>query len=139
MSWQTNRQSEKKQSWLHVSLLLVLLFLGHDLLMAVETVAAPARGAEIADHAMPGHGTFDAISGVEASEREPAHPDDCGVVQLVALRTADDSDPIADISRALPWSVERLAVLTHDARIAAWQEPGSAAGARRALIQVYRI
>jgi hypothetical protein len=139
VSWWTNRQSEKRRYWLHVGLLLVLLFLGHDLLMAVETAAAPVLGAETAHHAMPGHGTSDAFSAAEAGDREPAHPDDCGVVQLVALRTADDTDPIAAVSSALPWSVERIAVLAHDGRIAAWQEPGWAAGVRRALIQVYRI
>ena len=139
MSWQTNRQSQKKYPWLHVSLLMILLFLGHDLLMAVETGAGPARGAETAHHAMPGHGTSDAFSAARAGDEEPEHPDDCGVVQRVALRTANDTEPIADLSKPLPWSVEPVTLLTHDARIAAWIEPGSAAGARRALIQVYRI
>jgi hypothetical protein len=128
-----------RQPWPWLGLLLALLFLGHDLLMAVEATAAPAHGAGTARHATDGHGTLHPSSGVDGSDREEHHPEGCGVGQVVAPRIADESDWSADIPSASVWGIESLRLLAFDERPVLWQEPRWPAGIQRALFQVYRI
>ena len=132
-------EMDVRRPWPWLGLLLVLLFLGHDLLMAFEASAAPAHESGTARHATNGHGLSHPSPGVVSGDREEHHPDGCGVGQLAAPRIANETGRSAAIPNASPWGVESPGLRAYDEWPALWQEPGWPAAIQRALIQVYRI
>ncbi len=128
-----------RRPWPWLGLLLVLLFLSHDLLMAFEASAAPTHETGTAHHATKGHGLSHPFPGVDSGDREEHHPDGCGVGQLVAPRIANEAERPVAVPSDSPWGLESLDLLAFDEWPALWQEPRWPAGKQRALIQVYRI
>jgi hypothetical protein len=119
-----------------LALLLVVSFLGHDLLMAAEAVAAtPAGGAH--------HAAAPAKSGAtRAAPRHgdtPEHPENCRIGQSAIARSGDAFPHVDQNVASADASVCAVAALSSHASIQLWSEPRWPPGTRRAFLQVYRV
>jgi hypothetical protein len=140
MAWRRGGQSTRiwQRQWWRLGLLLVALFLGHDVLMATGAQARPP-----ADH--PGHQAALAhLSGDDPvfmllDGRESRHADGCGV-GIVAIPRSDDETGRAHIHAtvALLASIAGVSPRVPAATLG-WDEPHWPPGTLRALFQAYRI
>jgi hypothetical protein len=86
MAWFRDRHRIVARQWPLAGLLLVVSFLGHDLLMAAEAAAAPSE--VVAVHhvpASPGHVAAPAALQLHDSPSE--HPENCSIVQTAIPRS----------------------------------------------------
>jgi hypothetical protein len=97
-----------------LGLLLVALFLGHDLLMAAEVAAAPPHETPVAPHASPDRAGAEIMPASRGSDPAPGHPEQTSVT-LANTPGGTRHKPFA------------------------WEEPHWPPGTLRALWQVYRI
>lgn len=137
MAGSTGNQHDTREYW-RIGLLLVLAFLGHDLLMAMESPVTPGQSFPLECHVILDSPI--ARSAAPASDHSsPDHPSDCGVVQVVAPRNADDA-LVLDLSQA---TVSALVIpqtaLSQAVIVTTWQDPHQPPGGIRAFLQVYRI
>src|SRR5215212_4697997 len=129
----------KVRPWPLLGLLLVVSFLGHDLLMAGEVVAAPQPQAGSAHHHSGAHAPRSATHAPQTHEPMPEHPNNCHIGQSAVPRS-DDAFDQADREPAAAQSLVQDAVIADSHTGAAvWQEPPWPPGTLRALFQVYRI
>lgn len=129
----------KVRRWTLLGLLLVVSFLGHDLLMAGEVLAAPRPEAGTAHHRSGGHASGGDAHATQAHEPTPEHPDNCHIGQLAIPRSGDAFDQADQELAAAPSLVPDLAVANLHIGDTLWQEPHWPPGTLRALFQVYRI
>jgi hypothetical protein len=130
-----------RPSWPLLGLLLVALFLGHDLLMAAEVAAAPPHETPVAPHASPDRAGAEIMPASRGSDPAPGHPEQCRIGQTaVSPTTGGDAGDAAGPGRAALTSVT-LANTPGGTRHKpfAWEEPHWPPGTLRALWQVYRI
>jgi hypothetical protein len=129
----------KVRQWPLLGLLLVLSFLGHDLLMAGEVLAAPLPEAGSAYHGSGAHAPQIDRHGPQTHEPTPRHPDNCHIGQSAVSRS-DDAFDQADQQLATAHSlVQDAAIVDSHTGAVVWQEPHWPPGTLRALFQVYRI
>ncbi len=123
--------------WPLAGLLLVLAFLGHDLLMAGPAWAAtaPTPASPHQAHSQPAS-HFDA-SDIDPLAPAPHHLQDCGVGQWAVPRASDEPEIIQ--TELTPRGVSQMVSALHRSATPLWHEPGRSAPHRRALLQVYRI
>jgi hypothetical protein len=133
------RQSMKVREWPLLGLLLVVSFLGHDLLMAREVVAAPRPEVGSAHHRSDAHASRSDTHAPQTQEPTPYHPDSCQIGQSAVARN-DNAYDNADLGLAAgPGVVDCAAVAAPHTRATLWEEPRWPPGTLRALFQVYRI
>jgi hypothetical protein len=129
----------KLRQWPLFGLLLVVSFLGHDLLMAGEMLAAPLPQAGSAHHGPGAHAPRSDTHAPQSHEPIPEHPDNCHIGQS-AIPRSDDAFDQADQQLAAAHSlVHDTAVANPLAGAALWEEPHWPPATLRALCQVYRI
>jgi hypothetical protein len=113
-----------------VGLLLVVLFLGHDTLMAAEALAMPRHAArmEAGDH----HPL--AVEGLPPAE----HPDTCGIGQSAAVPTGQTLLLALTPKVGMSFTTPLLPAACATSNLV-WEEPHWPPGRLRSLIQVYRM
>ena len=128
-----------RSAWSRIGLLLVLLFLGHDLFMALESSAAPQPHIALVHHASPLQlpATHDAAPHDDASQ--PEHPAGCDVVRPAAPRAADEADRLDPSPAAFSGAADSAVSLLRATTALGWEVPCWPPAAFRALIQVYRM
>jgi hypothetical protein len=131
-----NCQCGGGRQWLLLGLLLILAFLGHDLLMAAEAMTAPiATTTAHESHAAPAHDPETAS--LQHGDRSGL-PVTCQIGQRAAPRSGDDPAPVdRDVASAL--GVVGIPAAPSASAVVAWDEPRWPPGALRAWLQVYRI
>lgn len=124
--------------WPLLGLVLVVSFLGHDLLMAGE-VLAPRPEADLAHHVL-GVQAFPGVPHApQLHEPMPEHPENCHTAWLAVPRS-DDAFAMAyqDVAAA-PSLAQDAATANRLVGVVLGKEPSWPPGRRRALFQVYRI
>ena len=133
-----DEQATSRTHWPRLGLLLVALFLIHDLFMAAEAVAMPHLAAAVPHHASRLHGVSANTYTLPNSAPTPEHPENCRIGQTAMPRSADASngaDQLLPIGRFLV-----AGALAPQAKTSVvWEEPRWPPGRLRALFQVYRI
>jgi hypothetical protein len=140
MTEQGRTLTQRTYPWPVLGLLLVALFVGHDLLMASGVAAAPRHATPVAHHDSRGHDPITTTSLSQSSDPEPRHPAQCRIGLIAISPNADGDDAgsaglgHATIASALPsaFSSDRYERFV-------WEEPHWPPGTLRALVQVYRI
>ena len=127
------RKAARRQ--LLLGLLLVVAFIGHDLVMASASASA---GVAVSGHAaiLPLHATERNRSGHKTPE--PHHPEHCSISQPAIPRGGDGSSLLDRVPATTPdliISMEPVAAC----RVPWWEEPRRPPQTRRALLQIYRI
>jgi hypothetical protein len=139
MTWTHGRQRSRVLQGRFLGVLLVVSFLGHDLLMAAEAGTAPLPVGGRGHHVIDGHAERANTPAWQSAGSTSEHPENCRIGQSAVARSADsfergDQDrPISDrIVRA------RFSAYGDDSAFL-WEEPYWPPGTLRALFQVYRI
>ena len=135
-------RSDKNEYMSHrcwpIGLLLVMAFLGHDLLMATESSAAPYQRP-----ALDLHVSHDAVNtddfARESGQSQPDHPESCDVVRRVVPRNADETSLLNFTKSTMSAPITYQVALIHAVTSTMWQEPPWPPGAMRSFLQVYRI
>ena len=134
MSRRREERTTTKRQWLRLGLLLVSLFLGHDLLMIAEpvhTVAAQDTSR------MPAHAK--AAVTRELNRTPSDHPTNCRIGQSALTRGADSFERgNQDLAISNGIVDTRFSAHGEDSAFL-WEEPHWPPGTLRALFQVYRI
>jgi hypothetical protein len=129
-----------RPSWPLLGLLLVALFLGHDLLMAAEVAAAPPHETPVAPHASPDRAGAEIMPASRGSDPAPGHPEQCRIGQTAVSPTTDgDAGDAARPGRAALTSVTLANTLGGTRHKPFAEEPHWPPGTLRALWQVFRI
>jgi hypothetical protein len=132
-------QRVKVRQWPLLGFLLVVSFLGHDLLMAGEVLAAPRPQVGAVHHGSGAHALRGDTHGPQIHEPTPEHPANCHIGQSAAPRS-DDAFDQAHQELAAAHSLQHDAAVANPLPGAApWEEPRWPPGTLRALFQVYRI
>ena len=139
MRWYRDEQTTSRTQWPLLGLLLVALFLGHDVLMAAEAVVTPHAAGGTRHHAanLPAvsNNTHAHLNSAPAS----GHPETCRIGQPAIPRSADDIDGADRMSLA----IGGFLIAGPPAQVTAgpfvWEEPHWPPGRLRAHFQVYRI
>lgn len=139
MSWHRTKQTVGRAPSLFLSLLLVVLFLGHDVLMAAEAVAAPSEVASAVPHGSAAHAAAGDSPATHSQHPESEHPTDCGVGQSALPRSVNDLDQRVLDEAVVAFLLSPHASAAERAHCAAWEEPHWPPGTLRAFFQVYRI
>jgi hypothetical protein len=139
MAWSPARQRMKVRPWPLLGLLLVASFLGHDLLMAGEVLAAPVREAGAARHGSGAHAPRGDTHAPQTHESAPEHPANCHIGQLAVPRSDDAFDHAEQKLATAASVVDDAAIAAPHTGAALWEEPRWPPGTLRALFQVYRI
>jgi hypothetical protein len=141
MSKLDRNSTRGRPSWPRLGLLLVALFLGHDLLMAAEVAAVPPHETPVAHHASSEQAGAGMLLASHSSRPAPGHPEQCRIGQAaVSPNTDSDAGDGAGLGRAALTSVtlpNTPGGTRH--KSFAWKEPHWPPGTLRALVQVYRI
>jgi hypothetical protein len=135
----TGRQRMKVRQWSLLGLMLVASFLGHDLLMAGEVLAAPVREAGAARHGSEVHAPRGDTHAPQIHEPTPEHPANCHIGHSAAPRSDDAFDQADQEFAAAHSLVHDAAVANPHIGVALWETPRWPPGTLRALFQVYRI
>jgi hypothetical protein len=132
------RQASTSGRRLWLGLLLVVLFLSHDVLMALESVVTPHASAAAMHHGAPPHAPQTAYIASHAATPAPDHPEQCGVGTTALPRGLA---AFLHVAQMLPdgWSLDIAASPTQQRAALVWEEPHWPPGTLRALWQVYRI
>lgn len=123
----------RRIAWLG-GLVLVLALLGHDVLMAAAAHTASESPAAIHELNAPNHAA-DGVAGMVHREPAPKHQRDCGAT----------GDAIPAAGPELDLAGIPADASGHDRQVSAlsvarnWVEPLWPPGARRAVLQIYRI
>jgi hypothetical protein len=139
MTWACGRRRIRVWQWPLLGVLLVVSFLGHDLLMAAEVIAAPLPASGQIHHAVDLPAERADMSAWKSRGTIPEHPENCRIGQSAAVRSADPferGDQELDISDGI---VGCLLSAHGDEGAFLWEEPHWPPGTLRALFQVYRI
>jgi hypothetical protein len=118
--------------------LLVLSFLGHDLLMAAETAAVPLPETGTAHHSSNRHAPSGEPPTLQTDGPVSEHPENCRIGQSAVPRSGDPFER-ADRDFIAPDCVVGTIATSAQAGAFLWQEPHWPPGTLRALFQVYRI
>ena len=135
----TGRERMKVRQWSLLGILLVVTFLGHDLLMAGKAQAAPRPQAGSAHHGSGAHAPQADTHARQTHEPMPEHPTNCHIGQSAAPRSDDAFDQADQELAAAHSFVNDAAVANPHTEAAMWEEPRWPPGTLRALFQVYRI
>ena len=139
MSWTCARQRIGIWQWPFLGVLLVVSFLGHDLLMAAEAVAAPLPAGGRTHHGIDLPEERTDTPAWQSHGSPPEHPRNCRIGQSAVAHSADSferGNQYLAISVAI---VSRLVSASGDDGTFLWEEPHWPPGTLRALFQVYRI
>lgn len=128
-----------RRPWKHVGLLLILLLLGHDLLMATVSHAAPADRSTVEHHAGAPHRSAEHDAASQGNIPQPEHPMACGAGQTVARRAADELDPFDRVVGTKTSISDSAGVLLWPTAVTEWRAPHWPPATMRSLLQVYRI
>lgn len=138
-----NRYRDKQTSttghWLWIGLLLVALFLSHDVLMALESVVAPHASAAAMHRDVPPYASQTVHVPSHAAAPAPEHPEQCGVGTSALPRGLAAFPHVAQVLPVAGWTLDSAASLTQQRATFVWKEPHWPPGTLRALWQVYRI
>jgi hypothetical protein len=129
----------KVRQWPLLGLLLVVSFLGHDLLMTEEVMAAPRPEAGSAHHRSGAHASLSDTHAPQTHEPTPEHPDNCHIGQLAIPRLDDGFDQANHELAAAHSLVKDATIASPRVGAALWEEPRWPPGTLRALFQIYRI
>jgi len=127
------------RQWPLIGLLLVVSFLGHDLLMTGEVAAAPRSETGAAHHRPGPHAHQDGAHAPPTHEPTPAHPAICGVGQSAVPRGGDVFDQTDGELTTAPSVLHHAGTADSHTGAVLWEEPRWPPGTLRALFQVYRI
>lgn len=138
MNQHRNKEGNPSERWLQLGLLLVMLFVGHDVLMTRESMASPRVATEAVRLAVPSHATRDAHASSDDAAPEHEHPEQCGV-GTTALPPGLATFP--HVAQELPagWCLDGAATPMPQRAALVWEEPHWPPDTLRALRQVYRI
>lgn len=139
MSQDRDRQANMVRHWLRLGLLLVVVFLGHDVLMALEARAAPHSIVEAMHDGASAHATPDTHTAPHAASPQSEHPGQCGVGTTALPRGLAAFPHVVQVLLPVDWSLDGIAALTQQRAALVWEEPHWPPGTQRALWQVYRI
>jgi len=129
----------KVRQWPLLGLLLVVSFLGHDLLMAGEAVSAPRAEVGSTHHRAGARVSRSDTHVPQTHEPTPEHPDNCQIGQSAVARS-DNAYDNADLSlAAAPSVLDDAAVAAPHTGATLWEEPRWPPGTLRALFHEYRI
>lgn len=139
MTEQRGARQTRMRQWPLLSLLLVVLMLGHDALMASEALAARHETGPVASHGSVFSGREDVLPSHHDAPPLPRHPEQCNVGIVAMSRSANETAGTAHLR--LPVSLVMVAVVPAPVwvRDAVWEEPHWPPGTLRALTQVFRI
>jgi hypothetical protein len=118
--------------------MLILAFLGHDLLMAAESHAAPAHESRVSFVASTHLVSADERAMLRSNASEAGHPAGCGVVRPASSPIGDTSDRGAQTTAGVG-GIHAVALLLDEAWRAAHEQPCWPLGKQRALLQIYRM
>jgi hypothetical protein len=139
MTWTGGRQRIKVWQWPFLGVLLVVSFLGHDLLMATELMAAPLPTGGRTHHAVDLHVGRAETPAWQSHGSPPEHPENCRIGQSAVAPSADPFER-GGLDLALSDGiVASLVSADGDHGAFLWEEPHWPPGTLRALFQVYRI
>lgn len=138
-----NRYRDKQTSasghWLRIGLLLVVLFLSHDVLMALESVVTTPASATAMHHDVPLYASQTAHVPSHAAAPASEHPEQCGVGASALPRGLAAFPHVARVLPAASWNLVSADSPTQQCAALVWEEPHWPPGTLRALTQVYRI
>jgi hypothetical protein len=137
MVWTRSRRHGGRRPWPLLGLLLVVAFLGHDVLMAAEATAERPHAVAHYDHGAPAH--TGATAALPFHGPPPEHPTNCRVGQSAVARSGDALRTANLDTVPVPGTVAIIATLAAHGGASVWQEPRWPPGTLRALFQVYRI
>jgi hypothetical protein len=132
------RQRMKVRQWPLLGALLVVSFLGHDLLMAAATAAVPLAEIGTAHHSSIRHAPTGEPPTLQIHGPTSEHPENCRIGQSAVPRSGDPFERADRDFIALDCVVGTIATSAH-AGAFLWEEPHWPPGTLRALFQVYRI
>jgi hypothetical protein len=139
MTWTCGRKRIRIWQWPFLGVLLVVSFLGHDLLMAAEVVAAPLPPGGSTHHGIDLPTARADTPAWQSHGSTPEHPKNCRIGQSAVAYSAIPFER-ADLHLTTPDGiVGRLASSSGDDGGFLWEEPHWPPGTLRALFQVYRI
>lgn len=121
------------QHWLTLAVLLVIAFLGHDVLMAAKAAAEPALNLS---HPPPARGHAMVLA-VVAPGHAAEHPEQCHIGRMAVPRGGEWLGPLDHVVATLG-SVSIITTPRADSGPSEWEEPHWPPNTRRALFQVYR-
>ena len=138
MTWMCGRQRIGIWQWPFLGVLLVVSFLGHDLLMATKAVAAPLRAGGGMHHGIDLPASRAEMPAWQTHGSTPEHPENCRIGQP---EMAQSADPFSRGNHDLTISNGIVGILVgaHSDGAFLWEEPHWPPGTLRALYQVYRI
>jgi hypothetical protein len=139
MSSQRRKQRLSRYPWSLLGLLLVALFVAHDMVMASEAGATPGHETNVSHHISGRHLRTGALSLPHGFAPEPEHPRNCGIGQFAVPPNGDDFDPVDQSYAAIVTISLSSAPACGRHYAVAWEEPHWPPGTLRALWQVYRI
>jgi hypothetical protein len=132
-------QRMKVRQWPLLGVLLVVSFLGHDLLMAGKVLAVPIRETGSAHHRSGAHAPWSDSHPPQTREPTPEHPANCHIGQLAVPRSDDPFDHAEQELATAASVVDDAAIAAPHTGATLWEEPRWPPGTLRALFQVYRI
>lgn len=133
-----NKEGSPSGRWLQLGLLLVMLFVGHDVLMARASMASPHVATEAVHLAVPSHATRDARASPDDAAPETEHPEQCGVGTTALPPGLATFPHVAQVLTA-GWCLDGAATPMTQRAALVWEEPYWPPDTLRALWQVYRI
>ncbi len=133
------RRSMKIRTWPLLGLVLVASFLGHDLLMAAEAVAAPLLEGDTSRHGYGLHALSGDAPALQIHGSPSEHPENCRIGQPAVLRGGDAFEREHQDLVAPSDLVGAIVVISVHDEAFLWEEPHWPPGTLRAFFQVYRI
>lgn len=133
------RQAGTSGRWLWIGLLLVVLFLSHDVVMSLENVVTPHASAAAMHRDMPLDTSQTVHSPSHVAAPAPEHPEQCGVGTTALPRGLATFPQVSQVLLPADWSLDGAASEKQQRAALVWEEPHWPPGKRRALWQVYRI
>ena len=137
MTWTSGKRRIRAWQRPVLGMLLVVSFLGHDLLMAAEAVAAPSPPAGTAHHGRGQPAAHVDMPARQHHEPPREHPENCRIGQSAVAQSAN---PFARGNQDLLISdgIVDIVIGAHDDGAFLWEEPHWPPSTLRALFQVYR-
>jgi hypothetical protein len=139
MSWQRGEQTLSTYPWPLIGVLLVALFLGHDMVMTSEAVAAPRHATSVSHRISRPYTHIDATTPSHSSNPDPAHPLHCSIGLSAIPPNGNEADPADRGHAAVAGVTVTSAPASGRQQPVAWKEPHWPPGTLRAIFQVYRI
>jgi hypothetical protein len=139
MSWDGNKQTPSGSLWPLLGLLLVALFLGHDVIMVTVAAAEPRPASGTIHHGSMPHAIVCDTLASETHGSRSGHPGNCGVGQFALPRSARELDHSDLALTVVDLHLASHAPTGRNTGSSAWKEPHWPPGTLRALFQVYRL